>query len=454
MAGRSFHVGTGVDFALARYNANGSLDTTFDGDGKLTTDFSDFDFPTGLALQTDGRIVVAGQSSQFGAGGHIAFARFNANGSLDNTFDGDGKLTTDFGSADDWAWRVAIQGDGKIVVAGGFYQESTGSDFALARYNSDGSLDNTFDGDGKLTTDFGSVDEDCTGLALQVDGKIVVAGYSNQGSTGYDFAIARYHGSTDTDTDGIADAVDTQPTIFSNDFSDGTTTGTITSRGGQVLTIVDAPSPAQGVVITAELSDDLNPAEVNVCDGASIHWLTPGDQVIATCGSVILDVRAGSIEAAFLADSGQQSTASIPTGNVLTFEPQTGTFSAPVTNPDTIVVVIGGMEMSITPGATFQPVQIDIRPSVNLANQGLIAVSILTTADFDAALVDVSSVHFAAHRRCKASFKTWTATATSTLCSTSAPRTPPCGHCMSNSSPTTWTATAFSIRITRWPRFR
>ena len=140
------------DFALARYNADGSLDTTFDGDGWLTTDiaFGD-DYASAMLLQADGKIVVAGYS--YNSGYNFALARYNPNGSLDTTFDGDGKLTTDFSAGTDYASDVALQADGKIVLSGS--SSATGNtDFALARYNSNGSLDTTFSGDGKLVTDF------------------------------------------------------------------------------------------------------------------------------------------------------------------------------------------------------------------------------------------------------------------------------------------------------------
>ena len=105
------------DFALARYNPNGSLDTSFSGDGKLTTDFGGPRRATGVAIQPDGKIVV-GRLAGGGASGDFALARYNPNGSLDTSFSGDGKQTTDFGGADDGATGVAIQPDGKIVAVG------------------------------------------------------------------------------------------------------------------------------------------------------------------------------------------------------------------------------------------------------------------------------------------------------------------------------------------------
>ncbi|MDZ8064518.1 MAG: DUF4347 domain-containing protein, partial [Nostoc sp. DedQUE08] len=185
----------GTDFALARYNSNGSLDTSFSSDGKVTTDFGllAIDIVYSTAVQADGKIIVAGVSN-----GDFALARYNSNGSLDTSFSSDGKVTTDFGLlAIDIVYSTAVQADGKILVAG----ESNG-DFALARYNSDGSLDTSFSSDGKVTTDFGLLpNEIAYSLAVQADGKILVAGVSNN-----DFALVRYNsdGSIDTtfDNDG------------------------------------------------------------------------------------------------------------------------------------------------------------------------------------------------------------------------------------------------------------
>jgi uncharacterized delta-60 repeat protein len=175
------------NFALARLNTNGSLDFTFDGDGKAITDFlGDEDQANAVAIQADGKIVAAGFSS-FSFDDTFALARYNTDGSLDPTFDGDGRVTTQFGSGDE-AWGVAIQRDGKIVAAGLACRFCfAGGDFGLARYNLDGSLDTTFSGDGKVTTDFGFANDQAFSVALQGDGKIVLAGVADG-----DFALARY----------------------------------------------------------------------------------------------------------------------------------------------------------------------------------------------------------------------------------------------------------------------
>jgi uncharacterized delta-60 repeat protein len=190
VAGSSFN-GTNDDFALARYNPDGSLDPTFDGDGKVTTPIgSGDDQAYALALQEDGKLVVAGYSH--GANDDFALARYNPDGSPDLTFDGDGKVTTPIGSGYDRAYAVGIQKDGKLVAAGVTWDGSN-DDFALARYNPDGSPDLTFDGDGKVTTPIGSADDAAYALALTKDGKIAVAGSTFNGSDN-DVAVVRYNG--------------------------------------------------------------------------------------------------------------------------------------------------------------------------------------------------------------------------------------------------------------------
>jgi uncharacterized delta-60 repeat protein len=188
--------GPGADFAIARYNPNGSLDPTFSGDGKQTTNFGGYDGANGVALQGNGKIVAVG----FALGGDndqlatdFGLARYNPNGLLDATFSGDGKQTTDFGGESDGASGVAIQPNGKIVAAGCACPGTVNPprEFALARYNPSGSLDPSFSGDGRVTTGFGGFDDRANGVALQADGKIVAVG---RGVPGGDFALARYLG--------------------------------------------------------------------------------------------------------------------------------------------------------------------------------------------------------------------------------------------------------------------
>jgi uncharacterized delta-60 repeat protein len=187
------------DFAVVRYNADGSLDTSFSGDGKVTTQVggSLSDTAYSVVLQSDGKIIVAGTSDS-----DFAVVRFNADGSLDTSFDTDGKVTTPIGSGTDEAYSVVLQSDGKIILSG--YSVGANRDFTVVRYNADGSLDTSFGTGGKVTTPIGSGNDEANSVVLQSDGKIILSGYSVGANT--DFAVVRYNadGSLDTsfDTDG------------------------------------------------------------------------------------------------------------------------------------------------------------------------------------------------------------------------------------------------------------
>ena len=196
-AGQSYN-GSNTDFSLARYNSNGSLDTTFNKTGKVITAFgSSHDYIYDLAVQTDGKILVAG-TSYTGSKYNFALARYTAAGALDKTFDGDGKLTTSMTTGTDRAYGMVLQPDGKILVAG-----ESNFDFGLARYTTTGALDTTFGTGGKVTTPIGSAMDFGRSVALQADGKILVAGYGSNGSNN-DFAVVRYasNGALDTTFDG------------------------------------------------------------------------------------------------------------------------------------------------------------------------------------------------------------------------------------------------------------
>ncbi|MGH2945622.1 MAG: hypothetical protein ACRDPC_05065 [Solirubrobacteraceae bacterium] len=184
-----------LEFALARYNADGSLDRSFDGNGIRVVDFdssdesgpSDHDVARAVAIQPDGRIVAVGRQALCGDPCRLRFAvtRHNLDGSLDITFDGDGKLRTTFAGVDASARAVALQPDGKIVAAG-----EAGGGFALTRYNTNGSLDTSFGGDGRVASSIGVGNDRAEAVAIQGDGKIVAAGRTAEG--GGNVAIARY----------------------------------------------------------------------------------------------------------------------------------------------------------------------------------------------------------------------------------------------------------------------
>ena len=186
------------DFAAVRYLSNGTIDTSFGVAGKVSTDFrgGGFDRAHSAALQPDGSIVAAGFAITVSGGSeNFAVARYNSSGVLDATFSGDGRAQINFGSCCQSAYEVLLQSDGKIVTVGFPNSESSDSDFVVARLDSAGALDNTFGIGGKVRTSFGNLNGGAYGAALQADGKIVAVGFqATSTNTGVDFALARYLG--------------------------------------------------------------------------------------------------------------------------------------------------------------------------------------------------------------------------------------------------------------------
>jgi len=187
---------TFYDFAAARYLSNGTIDTTFGVAGKVHTDFGDqnFDRARSAALQPDGRIVAAGFAISHGGGvQNFAVARYTSSGVLDTTFSRDGKTQIDFGNCCQSATKVLLQSDGKIITVGGSNGESSDDDFLLARLNPRGSVDATFGVGGQVRTSFGDLNGGANGAAFQADGKIVAVGFqANFNSQRANFALARY----------------------------------------------------------------------------------------------------------------------------------------------------------------------------------------------------------------------------------------------------------------------
>jgi uncharacterized delta-60 repeat protein len=189
-AGYSWKKGTGSSgIALARLDTDGRLDRTFSGDGKLVTKMSREDARAeALALQADGKLVAAGWTGTPGISPvRLALARYHADGKLDNSFSGDGKLTMSIGGSADYARALVVQADGKLVAAG-----ETSDRFALVRYGPDGTLDPSFGEDGIVITPLG-LDSVAYALILQDDGKLVAAGAAKNPST-VELALARYDG--------------------------------------------------------------------------------------------------------------------------------------------------------------------------------------------------------------------------------------------------------------------
>jgi uncharacterized delta-60 repeat protein len=173
------------DFVVARYNANGSLDTTFGPShtGYATVDFgSDADEAYAITVQPDGRIVLAGQTNRGASFYDFAVARLNADGSLDTTFGAaqNGKLCADFAGDFDQATGIGVAPDGGIVVSG-MATVDFNAQFALMRLTADGAPDTSFGAahTGKVLTEWTSAYAESTGMGIQADGRIVLVGYAS-----------------------------------------------------------------------------------------------------------------------------------------------------------------------------------------------------------------------------------------------------------------------------------
>jgi uncharacterized delta-60 repeat protein len=231
-------------FALARYDSKGNLDPHFGNHGTLTTDFGgNFDFAAGVAIQNDGKIVAAGTSSNQG-GAMFALARYEPNGDADRTFGNQGLVLTPAFGKDARGFAMAIQGDGRIVVAG-TSNSIDGSQFALARYKRDGGLDTSFgsNGDGTLTTKFFGTWAEAHALAIQKNGRILAGGWAQYPRGPRFFALARYL---------VADG--------SLDMGFG--------NGGRVLTGIRASAEANALAIQKD-------GKI-VAAGKSWDWVPPG----------------------------------------------------------------------------------------------------------------------------------------------------------------------------------
>jgi len=199
VAAGTTYINYGTDFALARYNSDGTLDSSFGNGGKVTLNFGPWDQGTSVAVQQDGKIVIAGGANNVYT--DFGLARYNSDGTLDSSFGVSGIVITQFespqfGHVSATPYSMVLQQDGKIVLAG-VGNIDGGEGFALARYNSNGTLDPSFGTGGKVTTEFGTLQQGfswafANSLALQVDGKIVAAGSAYLGQS-ENFALVRYN---------------------------------------------------------------------------------------------------------------------------------------------------------------------------------------------------------------------------------------------------------------------
>jgi uncharacterized delta-60 repeat protein len=291
---------SGEDFVVTRYNTDGTLDNSFGSGGTVRTDFPGLAaVPSSVVIQPDGKIVVAGGAFPlFTFLGNFEVVRYNPNGSLDRSFGNGGIVTTNFPEGS-YASSVALQVDGKIIAAGTVFVdfmpgEPSNTDFALARYNPDGTPDTSFGNGGQVSTDFFGMEDDAFSVLIQPDGKIVAVGSANNPATYYDFAAVRYlsNGAIDT-TFGVAGKVSTDFGVAGFDRAhsaalqaDGriVAAGFAISQDGGVQNFAVARYTSSGVLDTTFSRDGITQIDFGSCCQSAYEVLLQSDGKIITVG--------------------------------------------------------------------------------------------------------------------------------------------------------------------------
>lgn len=264
------------DFSVVRYNSNGTLDTSFGNGGKVLTDLQNNDDEAlAMVIQPDGKIVLAGFTADSNFDLDFAMVRYQANGSLDTSFGNDGKVITDFDGSDDQGFSLIRQPDGKLI-AGGFAidPKTSESNFALVRYNADGSIDESFGEGGKTTTEF----DEASGISsmfLLPDGKFLAAGFAftahddderpTHGSVTGDFALARYN------SDGSLDETFGEKGKVTTDFfgENDAINSIALQADGKII--------AAGAAVTGHRDEDRTPGLTRLSKLQKINRITDGD---------------------------------------------------------------------------------------------------------------------------------------------------------------------------------
>jgi uncharacterized delta-60 repeat protein len=328
--------GTFTDFILARFNADGSIDTGFGIDGKVTTDMGSGlrqEEALAVAIQSDGKIVVAGHTAIDNTppspdpSPTFALARYNSDGSLDTSFGTGGRVSNNVNGQ---AYAVAIQADGKIVAAGEFSFASTNgsdfSDFTVARFNANGTLDLAFGGSGtgQVATDIGSATNTARNLVLQPNGAIVVSGKPQGSQAGFDHTdVARYNANGTLDTSfgsggkltlagvdvgqGLARQPDGRFVLVGT-----TTVGTFPTSSARFalmrLNADGSPDASFGTAGTVNTAFTFNAGALAVA--------LQGDGKIVAAGSTVLEVQPNFVVARYNGDGSLDTTLGNGTGNL------------------------------------------------------------------------------------------------------------------------------------------
>jgi uncharacterized delta-60 repeat protein len=344
------------EFGVVRYNANGTLDTSFGSGGTALADFSSYygkksslSVPGAAAdaaalypqagTVNDGKIVLVGHGvigSRTGNQGVLMLARFNTNGTLDTTFGNKGELITTFSVAGDGLSRVVIQADGEIVASMG---NNTG--FELARFIPSGTLDTTFGPGGEVTTSFGQA-FGTTGLLLQPDGKFIVEGATSQANV---WEMARYN------PDGTLDATFGNRGTVTGPFGNGySSRGSAlypsgTANAGKIIVVgLATASPESGLVIGRYNPDgSLDTFFGTGGDVTTPTGAAPDAVAIAADGKLVVAGSYNNAQAVFRFNADGSVDSSFGTGGIVTTAIGTGNSyaSAVVLQANGDIVTVG-----------------------------------------------------------------------------------------------------------------
>ncbi len=386
----------GYDFGLVRLNRDGSLDTSFSGDGIITTDLGGKDFANTVNILSTGKILAAGISDN-----NFAAVRYNSDGSLDATFGGDGIITTDLGSTESLKSIIQVA-DSKFLAVG----TNSNYDFVLARYNADGTLDTSFSTDGIVTTDLGGWEEG-NGVTVDANGKILLVG-----TTDSDIALVRYNtdGSLDTSFSGTSPISptnnlptgkvtisDTTPNVgdtlvAGNTLADKDVLGTITYQW-QAGSIVLGTGTTH-TVTAAELDKTLTVTASYTDNGGTKESVTSAATAIVAKAGVIVDPPAGTTGFTFTPNgsaTGEDGTAVsyTVTLNTQPFRDVTLIFAS---SNDKEGVITGAKTMTFTSSSWATPQTLTITGVDDAVNDGDVSYQItaaLSSIDINYKLLTV-----------------------------------------------------------------
>jgi uncharacterized delta-60 repeat protein len=368
----------------------GTLDIRFGGDGKVSTGFEDFNDQAGaMIVQPDGRIVLAGSSYKgLGVGYDFSMLRYNSDGTLDPGFGTGGKVLTDFIGDDEVATAIARQPDGKLVVAGYAYLSGSQNNFAVARYNSDGSLDNTFNSDGKFLVDFNLTSDFANAIAIQADGKIILAGTVDESSP-----IQYYIGLTRLNPDGSLDnTFGSGGKVTINPGNDITWVGALAIQpDGKIVVAGETGSSANPDCMVFRFNSDGAPdnsfgsagmvtTDINACSNAGYALAIQADNKIVVVG-LVYDAGFTSSDIAVVRynDDGSLDN-TFGSGGILIREIGSGfaTASSVVLAPEGKIVIAGSTDSDEAVDSDFALFRLnsDGSPDNSFGNAGLVTTSI------------------------------------------------------------------------------